>query len=92
MNITPIKTPKQPTHRELIERIYEANSITNLMGWAALGAECAGESSQDAPAGFDYTNAAKVVNRLLTAVCSDLETLQSQTSENQEPNKGRAQA
>lgn len=74
---------KHPTHRALIGRILEANSITNLMGWAALGQEYATPSQKDAPSGFDYVNAANVVNRLLTDVCGDLEELE-RTNANRE--------
>jgi hypothetical protein len=67
---------KLPTHQEIISNILTANSIANLMGWAAVGVEYANPNKVDEPSGSDFANAAKVINNLLINACGDIETLQ----------------
>ena len=71
-----MNTTKTPTHSDVINKVLEAGSIVCLMGWAAMGQEYAGGANcLDCPSGADFSNAARVVDRLLIDVCNDLETL-----------------
>lgn len=73
---------KDVTHRDVINRVIEATSVVSLMGWAALGKEYAGSHDcLNCPSGFDFSNVAMVVERLLLDVCGDLETLKERYRE-----------
>lgn len=70
--------PTYPDLDKITSTILKASSIATLMGWAAIGQEYANPAPKDAPSGFDYANAAKVVADMLEDVCGTIETLKTQ--------------
>lgn len=70
--------PAHPDLDKITSTLLKASSIATLMGWAAIGQEYANPNPKDAPSGFDYANAAKVVSDLLEDVCEAVETLKTQ--------------